>query len=262
VVGATVLGAALATLGSGTGTISASGPLADTANPLRVTGTAADLVSVLATVGGALLFGGFLAGMVSIALRFRRSHSAERQQVKWIVACALIVCLIQTANIVIDALTGHDYSAFNFVLAIIAFPIVVALAILRYRLYDIDLVMRRTLIYACLAAVLAALYLGGIAVISAASRFLTGQSGGLAVTLSTLAVAAAFQPLRRRIRHALDRRFDRRAYDGEATVQAFTGRAREQVDIDALCRELLSVVDTTMQPRHVSIWVRPATPGS
>ncbi len=161
-------------------------------------------------------------------------------------------------TIIVSVATGHDYSSANFIIAIIGFPIVVALAILRYRLYDIDVVIRRTLIYACLAVVLAGLYLGGIALLSAVSRVLTGQSGALAVTVSTLLVAVAFQPLRRRIQGALDRRFDRRTYDAETTVRAFTAQARDEVDLDVLCEQLVAVVETTVQPRQVSMWLRPA----
>ena len=125
---------------------------------------------------------------------------------------------------------GGDLSGLSFVLAIVLFPVLIALAILRYRLYDIDVVIRKTLVYTCLIAMLALLYLGGIALLGAAFRSATGQSGALAVTLSTLTVAFAFQPLRRRIQHAVDRRFSRRTYDAEAAVQAFTGRLREQID--------------------------------
>ena len=153
---------------------------------------------------------------------------------------------------------GGDLSGLSFVLAIVLFPVLIALAILRYRLYDIDVVIRKTLVYACLIALLAMLYLGGIALLGAAFRSATGQSGALAVTLSTLAVAFAFQPLRRRIQHAVDRRFSRRTYDAEAAVQAFTGRLREEIDLDVLCRELVGVVDDTVQPRHVALWLRPA----
>lgn len=256
---ATALGAVFATLHTATVPTLSSASSGAIDNPLYLSGAAArNVIDPIAQVGELLLLVGFVAGMVSIALRYRRSHGVVRQQVKWIVACALVVCVGQCITIVIGALTGHDYSSFNFVIAIIGFPIVVALAILRYRLYDIDVVIRRTLIYACLAVVLAGLYLGGIALLSAVSRVLTGQSGALAVTISTLLVAVAFQPLRRRIQGGLDRRFDRRTYDAETTVRAFTAHARDEVDLDVLCEQLVAVVETTMQPRQVSMWLRPA----
>jgi len=119
-------------------------------------------------------------------------------------------------------------------------------------------VIRKTLVYACLIAVLALLYLGGISILGAIFRSATGESGTLAVTLSTLIVAVGFQPLRRRIQHAIDHRFARRAYDAEAAVRSFTGRLREQIDLDVLSRELVGVVDDTVQPRHASIWLRPS----
>jgi hypothetical protein len=151
-----------------------------------------------------------------------------------------------------------DYSALTFVVALVLFPTVMGVAILRYRLYDIDVVIRRTLVYACLVAVLALFYLGGIAILGAVFRSATGASGTLAVTLSTLSVAVGFQPLRRRIQHTIDHRFARRAYDAEAAVRAFTGRLREQIDLDVLSRELVGVVDDTVAPRHASLWLRPS----
>jgi hypothetical protein len=146
---------------------------------------------------------------------------------------------------------------FPFLLSIVLFPAVMGLAILRYRLYDIDLVIRRTLLYTCLVAALGAVYLGGITLLGSVSLSVTGQSGEVAVTLTTLAVALAFQPLRRRIQHSIDRRFSRRTVDAETAMRAFSGRLREEVDLDALCGELLGVVEHTFQPRHASVWLRP-----
>ena len=143
-----------------------------------------------------------------------------------------------------------------FVLSIVLFPAVMGLAILRYRLYDVDLVIRRTLVYACLVAVLGAMYLGGIAALGSLSASATGQSNEVAATITTLVVALAFQPLRRRIQHAIDRRFSRRTVDAETALRAFSGRLREEIDLDALCGELTGVVEHTFQPRHTSLWLR------
>ena len=135
-------------------------------------------------------------------------------------------------------------------------PIAIGIAVLRYRLFEIDVIIRRTLIYATLVAALAVLYLGGAALIGSALRGLTGSSGTLAVTVSTLAVAAAFQPLRRVIQRSVDRRFYRAGYDAQAAVDGFSERLREQIDLDALCEELRSVVTGTVQPAHATVWLR------
>ena len=130
---------------------------------------------------------------------------------------------------------------------------------LRYRLFEIDVIIRRTLIYAALVASLAVVYLGGVSLVGALLRGLTGSSGTVAVTASTLAVALAFQPLRRIIQRTVDRRFYRSGYDAQAAVNGFSERMREQIDLDALRHELLTVVAGTVQPTHASVWLRPDT---
>lgn len=133
----------------------------------------------------------------------------------------------------------------------------IGVAVMRYRLFEIDVIIRRTLIYAGLVAVLAVIYLGGVALMGAVLRGLVGSSGTLAVTMSTLAVAGAFHPLRRLIQRAVDRRFYRSGYDAQAAVDGFSERLREQIDLDALCEELQLVVNGTVQPVHATIWLRP-----
>jgi len=135
-------------------------------------------------------------------------------------------------------------------------PAAIGAAILRYRLYEIDVIIRRTLVYAVLVATLAVVYLGGISAIGWLLRDVAGQSSALAVTVSTLAVAAAFQPLRRRIQHAVDRRFYRRGYDAQAAVAGFNSRLREQVDLDAIAADLVATTESTVSPRSVSVWLR------
>jgi hypothetical protein len=181
----------------------------------------------------------------------------ERQQVKWVVAGVLIWSVLFAASMAFSAAGASAFEAVPFVLSIVLFPAVMGLAILRYRLYDIDLVIRRTLVYTCLVAVLGAVYLGGITLLGSLSLSVTGQSGEVAVTVTTLVVALAFHPLRRRIQRAIDRRFARRTVDAETAMRAFSGRLREEVDLDALCGELLGVVEHTLQPRHASVWLRP-----
>jgi hypothetical protein len=186
-----------------------------------------------------LLAGGLIAvppvlpaGIAAAVVRFRRGSVVERQQLKWI-----------------EAIIWLTWSTI---------PIAFGVAILRYRLYEIDVIIRRTLVYAALVAILATLYLGGVASLGWAFRSATGQSSALAVTLSTLAVAAAFQPVRRRVQAGVDRRFYRSAYDAGSAVAAFTGRLREEIDLDALRGELLETIADTVQPTHAGVWLRPA----
>lgn len=254
---AAAIAGAIGSAATGFGDLSPSGVLSDVKNPLELSGTAATVASAIAGIGNLLIFASFFAGVVAVVLRFRRSAGIERQQVKWIMAGVVFVAVLILASTVMTALGVGDLSGQAFVIALALFPTLMGVAILRYHLYDIDLVIRRTLVYACLIVVLAALYLGGIALLGAAFRAATGESGALAVTISTLVVALAFQPLRRRIQRAIDHRFARRAYDAEATVQAFAGRLREQIDLDVLGRELVGVVDDTVQPRQATLWLRP-----
>jgi hypothetical protein len=135
-------------------------------------------------------------------------------------------------------------------------PLSIGVAVVRYRLYEIDVIIRKTLVYAILAAALALVYLGGIASVSVVLRAVTGQSGAVAVTLSTLAVAVTFQPLRAWIQAAVDRRFYRRKYDSAQTLREFNSRLRQEIDLDALSAEVLNVVTETVQPSHASMWLR------
>ena len=206
-----------------------------------------------------------IAAVASLVIRFRRADPVERLQIKWLAAAGGLAGLLYAATLMLSALLVprgdpspawlNDLMAGWFVsLALI--PVSIGVAVLRYRLFEIDVIIRRTLIYAGLVAILALIYVGGVALIGALLRGLTGSSGTLAVTISTLAVAAAFQPLRRIIQRAVDRRFYRSEYDAQAAVDGFSERLREQIDLDALCEELRSVVDGTVQPTHTSVWLR------
>jgi hypothetical protein len=203
-----------------------------------------------------------VAAALSVFMRLRRAKGVERQQIKWFAyAAAATVMGLVLAYIIPDVIDvplwferiGHAI----FLLLIPAIPISIGIAILRYRLYDIDLLINRTLVYGSLTVTLVALYFGGIVVLQRVFVVLTGQQSTLAVVASTLLIAALFTPLRRRIQSFIDRRFYRSKYDARKTLEAFSAGLREETDLDALSDDLLGVVRETMQPAHVSLWLRP-----
>jgi hypothetical protein len=219
-----------------------------------------------------------LASALSLVLRFRRSRGEERQQIKWIAFAASLVGLLFLSGIVTsffpwEALTtgGRLPSWLEYLervleqvvaLSYAGVPIAVGLAVLRYRLYNIDLLINRTLVYVALTATLALIYFGGVATVQAIFRALTGQEQQpqLAVVVSTLVIAALFNPLRRRIQSFIDRRFYRRKYDARKTLEAFSAKLRDETDLDALTGEVVRVASETVQPAHVSLWLRPELP--
>jgi hypothetical protein len=200
------------------------------------------------------------------AMRWRRSTGEQRQQVKWLIGGAgtALVCLV--VQLVAPGTSSNTLVriALGIVLPVglAALPVSIAIGILRYRLYEIDVIVRRTLVYAVLAASLALVYLGGISLLGRLLQSLTGQSSALAVTVSTLAVAAAFQPLRSRIQGAVDRRFYRAKYDTARTLDELTGRLRDQIELDTLRADVLRIVRLTVAPRHASLWLRESGPGA
>ena len=152
-----------------------------------------------------------------------------------------------------------DLVAYTALLSFVAIPIAVGFAVLNYRLYDIDLLINRTLVYASLTATLALIYFGGVVVLQYLFRVLTGQGSTIAVVASTLAIAAFFNPLRRGVQGFVDRRFYRRKYDAAKTLAAIGSRLREETDLDALSEDVVGVARATMQPAHVSLWLGPET---
>jgi hypothetical protein len=211
-----------------------------------------------------------LASAISLVLRFLRSGGEEREQIKWLAFAASILGLGLSSFLIPGILTpeatgGADPLWQNLLedavtLSFAGVAVAVGIAILRYRLYEIDFIINRTLVYGSLTAILAALYFGGIVVLQRVFDVLTGEQSTLAVVASTLAIAALFNPLRRRIQSFIDRRFYRSKYDAAKTLEAFSAKLRDETDLDALSDDLVGVVRETMQPAHVSLWLRPDTP--
>jgi hypothetical protein len=221
--------------------------------------------SVLAELGNV----GFLAALAallvagaSLVVRFRRARGVERQQLKWLLYAVAIAVLgtpllslapSRTPELVVDLASA---------LLIALIPVTVGLAILKYRLYDIDRLINRTLVYGLLTALLASVYALVVLVLGQLFGGLGTNLPNWAVAAATLAVAALFRPARRRIQQGVDRRFNRRKYDAAKTIEAFSARLRDQIDLNTLASELLAVVDQTMQPTRDSLWLRPSASGS
>ena len=229
-------------------------------NPLGIEGLPRGYNPVQ-TIMPALLF---VAAVSTLGLRLRRTRGIEHQQIKW-PAFILVVgaggsILYDTAISEAISLRWLEWVGYVVVItALVGFPISIGIAIVRYRLYEIDIIINRALVYGALTAALVAVYLGGVATIQAAFRALTGQEQQpqLAVVVSTLAIAALFNPLRRRIQSFIDRSFYRSKYDARKTLEAFSARLRDQTDLQAVSDDLIGVVRETMQPAHVSLWLRP-----
>jgi hypothetical protein len=198
------------------------------------------------------------AGIVSLVVRYRRAHGVERQQLRWVAGAGCLLVLAAIGGSAASDWLGQGAGWIGILLGLLGVAVALAIALLRYRLYDLDVVLNRTLVYAALTATLAATYLATVLVLQLLLSGTTGNSG-LAVAASTLAVAGLFRPARARIQQVVDRRFYRRKYDAERTVEAFSTRLRDQVDLDALDHELSAVVRDTLQPRHVSLWLRERT---
>ena len=218
-------------------------------NPLGV----ADVPGFVDGLGVALWFGSALAAAASLVVRFRRSRGVERQQLKWFTAAGSLLVFAFALSFTLSAVLGDEASWVIIAVALLAMALAVAIGVLRYRLYDIDVVINRALVYGALTATLAATYLVVVLLVGLA----VGRSG-FAVAVSTLAVAGLFGPARSRIQAAVDRRFYRRRYDAARTLEAFGTRLRDELDLEMLGADLRGVVDETMQPAHVSLWLRPS----
>jgi hypothetical protein len=199
-----------------------------------------------------------VASAVSLIVRMRRAGRVERQQIKWLAyGGALAVGTVFVGGVISIWVGEVGYALTS--IGLLGVPIFTGVAITRYRLYEIDIVINRTLVYGALTAALVAVYFGGVATLQSLFRALTGQEQQpqLAIVVSTLAIAALFDPLRRRIQAFIDRRFYRRKYDAVKTLDAFNARLREETDLDSLSQEVLGVVRETVQPEHASLWLRP-----
>jgi hypothetical protein len=232
-------------------------PFVGVVNPLGFSPPQA-LLEPLSWVGWPVMAASFLVAALAMILRLRRSQGVERQQLKWLAAAAAVLPLASVSGVVLYYLGFDAIAGYLAVFAIIPIFLAAGYAILRYRLYDIDIIINRTLVYGSLTATLALVYFGGIASIQTLFQALTGQAeqSQLAVVVSTLAIAALFNPLRRRIQAFIDRLFYRRKYDAAKTLEVFTFRLREETDLDELNHSLVSVARDTMQPEHVSLWLR------
>jgi MFS family permease len=194
--------------------------------------------------------------VISLFLRFHRARGVEREQIKWLFYAGVVFILCYMPSFI-----GNTYyqaeNLLNLLLPIgmSTLPIAIGIAILRYRLYDIDLIIRKTLQYALLTGLLALVYFGSVILLQSLVENLTGEQSPLVIVLSTLAIAALFNPLRIRIQDFIDRRFYRKKYDAEQALTQFAATARDEVDMDQLNAALLQVVDETMQPESVSLWL-------
>jgi hypothetical protein len=213
------------------------------ANPFGLAGVAGTVAAVVGYTGLTLWLASMLAALVSLLLRFRASRGLERQQLRWVAAGA--------TGAVAGLLVGMAGAVVTY-FAVLCVPVGVAVAVLRYRLWDLDRLVSRTVTYTLVTALLVLPYL---LIVPAATRLFEG-TGSLAVAAVTLAATALFQPLRRRVQDLVDRRFNRRRYDAARTVDAFAVRLRDQLDLDALEAELVAVVDQTMQPTQAWLWLR------
>jgi hypothetical protein len=280
VVWITVLGAAMTALGVA---FMPSSLLthSDVGNPFAIVGviygrlSAYQFFGVSRLVGMTLLSTSILAALFSVILRLRHARGNDRQQIKWFLFAAVPLTVLgsldELNNIVAyfttDFMFRPVYILYSLgllvpvvyleVLALLLVPVCTYIAILRYNLYDIDVVINRTLVYASLTATLVALYFVGIVVLQRLFVLLTGQQSTLAVVASTLLIAALFSPMRRRIQSFIDRGFYRRKYDAARTLEVFSAKLRDETDLDALSDDLVGVVRETMQPAHVSLWLRP-----
>ena len=228
-------------------------------NPLSVGGEVGDVLTAIESIGDGILPIVVLVTISSTVIRFRRSSGRERLQLKWVAYTAALTAASFLVSFVLPEpvpRVAEDAVFFLGVVAFAAIPIAAGVAILRHRLYDIDVLVNRTLVYGLLSLSLAVVYVSGIASLQGLFRTLTGQESQLAVVASTLMIAALFGPLRRRVQGFIDRRFYRRKYDAAMTLESFSAKLRDETDLETLSGDLVGVVRETVQPAHASLWLR------
>jgi hypothetical protein len=237
-------------------------------NPYGVGGTVGSVLEVLNVLGVVLFVVGVVGAAAAVVVRFRRASGEARQQLKWFTYMAglLGVALLVAGAALIAEESGAKETTWAYVIGaagwftalfavLIGFPVAIGLAVFRYRLYDVDVVVNRTLVYGSLTALLVGTYFGLVLLFQLALGPIT-EGNELGVAVSTLAVAALFRPVRRRLQAVVDRRFYRHKYDAARTLNDYSARLRDQVELEALAAELRGVVAETMQPAHVSLWLR------
>jgi hypothetical protein len=231
--------------------------------PFAVGGAVGEAMSAIALGAIVIIFVSIILSALSLVVRYQRARGVERQQLKWFALAAVLNgALIVADQLRLDRSLGEALWNLLGVTAFAALYVGIGIAILRYRLYDIDVIINRTLVYGLLTAISAGIYFGGVTATQALLRNLTGQERlpQLVVVASTLVIAALFNPLRRRIQSFIDRSFYRRKYDAAKTLEGFSTKLRDETDLEALRGDLIGVVRETMQPSHVSLWLRPETP--
>ncbi len=229
-------------------------PFAAIHNPLRL--HRSPLTGLALVVAVPLAVGSVVAAFSAVAVRFRRARGAERAQMKWLVYVASLLPVVILAHTIADSVAPQQDGTIQGLGAIVlvALPVAIGIAILRYRLYEIDKLISRTITYALLTATLGGVFVGGVVLLTDVLPF----SSPVAVAASTLAAAALFTPLRTRLQRLIDRRFNRARYDAQATVAAFTSGLRGAIDVETVRSELISVVDQAVAPTHASLWIRPS----
>jgi hypothetical protein len=248
-------GVALGTAGGVAGYALEAGPLVDFPQIANPYGVDSPVVGMVGVAGNIVAVGSMVASAVSLIVRHRRAGSEQRQQIKWLAYGGTVV----VGGVCLGGLSiiwSVPVSILIMSVSLLGLPVFTGIAIVRYRLYDIDLLINRTLVYAALTATLVALYFGGVVGLQWVFVALAGHTSTLVVVASTLLIAALFNPLRGRIQGFIDRRFYRRKYDARKTLETFSAKLRDETDLQALNDDLVGVVRETMQPAHTSLWLR------
>jgi hypothetical protein len=226
-----------------------------TPNPIGATGPAGNIFKLLALGGAGLAALSALAAVLSLAFRYRRAGTAERAQLKWLVYATAVIVVAELASVPISS-TDLQNAVSSGSVALV--PVAIGISVLRYRLYDIDRIISRTLAYALVNGLLIGIYAGLVLLVT---QVLGYHHSAIAVAAATLIAAALFSPVRRRVQHRVDRRFNRARYDADQTVAAFAARLKDAVDLDTVRTDLASVVHTALEPAHVTVWTSTLRPG-